>query len=134
MSALLNEVTTLPIADLDDEELLGEFADGPGLRGSKCDACATTMLGVRVVCSSCVSTDLGEVCLAREGNLYSFTRLHRKGTERTIGYVDLADNVRTLADIRDDGHELRPDMAVKLQVEDEQWFFIPDLESGNSNA
>lgn len=134
MSTLLNEVTTLPIADLDEEDLLGEFADGPGLRGSKCRACATTMLGVRVVCSSCVGADLEQVCLARVGNLYTFTRLQLKGTLRTIGYVDLPDKVRTLADIRDEGHELRPDMTVKLQVEDEQWFFVPDLESGTRNV
>lgn len=134
MSSTLETASTAPVPDLEAKDLLDRFDDGPGLAGTRCSACDKTMLGVRVVCSSCVGTDVHRVCLSRQGRLYTFTRLHLKGTVRTIGYVDLDNGVRTLADIREKGHELRPDLAVALGVEGEQWFFTPDPESGDNNV
>ena len=44
---------------------------------------------------------------------------------RPVGYVDLDDGVRTLADIREGGTPLRPDMRVELGTDGDDWFFAP---------
>ena len=114
-----------PVADLDSDSLLGSFPEGPRLAGTRCDQCGRLMIGTRVVCSSCVSRRVSRVALATDGVLYSFTRLH-VGVDgvRPIGYVDLDDGVRTLADIRETV-PLRPDMRVQLGVDGDEWFFAP---------
>lgn len=115
-----------PIADLETDGLLGTFPEGPRLVGTQCDRCGRTMIGTRVVCSSCVSREVSRVALPMTGVLYSFTRLHVGGDGvRVIGYVDLDDDVRTLADLREDSAPLEPDARVELGVEGEQWFFAP---------
>ena len=84
------------------------------------------MIGARVVCSSCVSREVSRVALPTTGTLYSFTRLHVGGEGvRPVGYVDLDDGVRTLADIREGKVPLRPDMRVELGVDGDDWFFAP---------
>jgi uncharacterized OB-fold protein len=84
------------------------------------------MIGTRVVCSSCVSRNVSRVALPTTGVLYSFTRLHVGGEGvRPIGYIDLDDNVRTLADIREDSTPLQPGIPVALGVEGDRWFFAP---------
>jgi uncharacterized OB-fold protein len=114
-----------PVADLESDSLLGSFPEGPRLVGTRCDDCGQLMIGTRVVCSSCVSRSVIRVPLAATGVLYSFTRLH-VGSEgvRPVGYVDLDDGVRTLADIRETA-PLRPDMRVALGVDGDDWFFAP---------
>ena len=42
-----------------------------------------------------------------------------------VGYVDLDDGVRTLADIREGTMPLRPDMRVELGLDGDDWFFAP---------
>lgn len=133
MSAITETGITVPISDLDEENLLGQFAEGPGLVGTRCSTCKGTMLGMRVVCSTCVSVDIERVRLSGEGKLYTFTRLHHKDVVRTIGYVDLEEGVRTLADIRQNGGDLEPGLGVQLSIEGAQWFFTPK-ESGDSNV
>jgi uncharacterized OB-fold protein len=115
-----------PIADLESDSLLGTFSEGPRLVGTKCEHCGRTMIGARVVCSSCVSRDVSRVALPTTGVLYSFTRLHVGGEGvRAIGYVDLDDDVRTLADLREDTAPLSPDIRVELGVDGDDWFFAP---------
>ena len=115
-----------PVADLDSDGLLGAFPEGRCLVGTRCDRCGRTMIGARVVCSSCVSRDVSRVALPATGTLYSFTRLHVGGEGvRPVGYVDLDDGVRTLADIREGTVPLRPDMRVELGVDGDDWFFAP---------
>ena len=84
------------------------------------------MLGSRVVCSTCVGQDVVRVSLPRSGTLYAFTRLH-VGSEgvRPLGYVDLDNGVRTLADLRETTEPLTPDMRVELEVDGDAWFFAP---------
>jgi uncharacterized OB-fold protein len=115
-----------PIADLESQSLLGAFPEGPRLVGTQCGPCSRTMIGTRVVCSSCVSRDVRRVALPTTGVLYSFTRLHVGGEGvRPIGYVDLDDDVRTLADLREGSTPLRPGDRVALVVDGDSWFFAP---------
>ena len=115
-----------PVADLASDGLLDTFPEGRRLVGTQCDQCGRTMIGARVVCSSCVSRDVSRVALPATGTLYSFTRLHVGGIGvRPVGYVDLDDGVRTLADIREGRVPLRPDMRVELGVDGDDWFFAP---------
>jgi uncharacterized OB-fold protein len=119
------------VADLDSDGLLGTFPEGRRLVGTRCGRCGRTMIGVRVVCSSCVSREVSRVALPATGVLYSFTRLHVSGEHRggegvrPVGYVDLDDGVRTLADIREGRVPLRLDMRVELGVDGNDWFFAP---------
>ncbi|MEY9853168.1 putative OB-fold protein [Leifsonia sp. EB41] len=116
----------LPIADLESDGLLAEFAEGPRLVGTRCDACGQLMIGSRIVCSTCVGTDVTRVALPTAGVLYSFTRLHVGGDGvRPLGYVDLDGDVRTLADLRENKVPLRPGMDVRLAVDGDAWFFTP---------
>lgn len=118
--ALVSQV----IPDMDEESLLGAFPEGARLIGTRCGNCGRTMIGTRIVCSTCVSTDVARVALPTTGVLYSFTRLH-VGTDgvRPLGYVDLDDDVRTLADIREGDIPLEPGIRVELGVEGDDWFF-----------
>jgi len=126
MTAKAEAAVSAPIADLESDSPLGTFPEGQRLVGTRCDQCGQTMLGARVVCSSCVSRAVSPVALPATGTLYSFTRLY-VGSEgvRPIGYVDLDGGVRTLADIREGTTPLRPDMRVELGVEGDDWFFAP---------
>lgn len=116
---------SVPIPDLESDSLLGTFPEGERLVGSRCDRCGRTMIGARVVCSSCVGREISRVPLPTTGVLYSFTRLHAKGQDvRPLGYVDL-DGVRTLADLRESSIPLQPGMRVELGVDGDSWFFVP---------
>jgi uncharacterized OB-fold protein len=114
------------IADLESDGLLGTFPEGRRLVGTQCENCGRTMIGSRIVCSSCVSRDVVRVALPTTGVLYSFTRLHvGAGGVRAIGYVDLDNGVRTLADLREPAGPLQPDQRVELTVHNDEWFFEP---------
>lgn len=126
MTDTTEAAVSVPVADLESDSLLGTFPEGRRLVGTRCGQCGRVMIGARVVCSSCVSRDVSQVALPATGILYSFTRLHvgRAGV-RPVGYVDLDDGVRTLADIREGGTPLRPDMRVELGTDGDDWFFAP---------
>ncbi|WP_280490014.1 Zn-ribbon domain-containing OB-fold protein [Nocardia carnea] len=126
------EATVSPIVDdLASDNPIGSFPEGPRLVGTRCDACGNTMVGTRVVCSACVGREVSVVALPDTGSLYSFTRLH-VGSEgvSAIGYIDLPGDVRTLADIRENGTPLRPDLPVCLVVDGDGWFFTPQDDHG----
>lgn len=126
MSVTPEAPVSAAIADLDSDDLLGTFPEGRRLVGTRCDDCGRTMIGARVVCSSCVSRAVSRVALPATGVLYSYTRVHVGGDGvRAIGYVDLDDDVRTLADLREDTVPLRPDTPVELGVDGDAWFFTP---------
>ncbi|MGI9825009.1 Zn-ribbon domain-containing OB-fold protein [Agromyces sp. Marseille-Q5079] len=119
-------IVSQPTPDLDGDGLLGTFPEGRRLVGTRCDSCGCTMIGARIVCSTCVGTEVSPTALSTTGVLYAFTRLHLGGaTVRPLGYVDLDDEVRTLADLREDGEPLRPGMRVVLGVDGDDWYFIP---------
>lgn len=119
------EAVSRPIADLENTSLLGDFPEGRRLVGTRCDACGLVMLDARIVCSSCVGTEVTRVALPTTGVLYSFTRLHVGGAGvRPLGYVDLDGDVRTLADLREDT-PLEPGMQVELGIDGDSWYFAP---------
>lgn len=119
-----------PIADLESTDLLGTFPEGKRLVGTRCTSCGRTMIGTRVVCSRCVSTDVERIALPTTGELYSFTRLHVGGEGvRPLGYVDLDDDVRTLTDLREDDVPLEPGIRVRLVVDGDDWAFARDADA-----
>ncbi|MFT4158308.1 MAG: OB-fold domain-containing protein [Microbacterium sp.] len=125
MTAKTEAQVSQPIADMETDSLLGDFPEGKRLVGTRCQRCGRTMIGSRVVCSSCVSRDVERVALPTTGVLYSFTRLHgRDGDVRPLGYVDLDHDVRTLTDLRETA-PLSPGMRVALGTEGDEWFFAP---------
>src|SRR5207302_7584728 len=81
-----------------------EHNERVNLVGMRCAHCDIKAFPAREVCSGCGRDDgLAEVELAPEGSLYTFSEVHvaPKGfaTPYVIGYVDLADGVRVLAQI-----------------------------------
>ncbi|MGO7983635.1 zinc ribbon domain-containing protein, partial [Rhizobium johnstonii] len=60
-------VVSRPVADLETDDLLGMFPEGPRLLGTRCDACGRTMIGARIVCSDCVGTEVTRVALPTTG-------------------------------------------------------------------
>ena len=125
MTSTTEAPVSLPIADLDSDGFLGQFAEGTRLVGTRCDACGRCMIGTRVVCSSCVSRDVQRIALPTTGVLYSFTRLHVGGDGvLPLGYVDLDDGVRTLAELRETA-PLLPGIRVALRVAGDDWYFEP---------
>lgn len=129
MTLQTEATVSVPIPDLESDSLLGDFPEGPRLVGTRCDRCGRTMIGARVVCSSCVSREVSRIALPTTGVLYSFTRLHVGGEGvRPIGYVDLDDGVRTLADIREGSTPLEPGIRVTLGADGNDWFFGPDAD------
>ncbi|GAA1967885.1 Zn-ribbon domain-containing OB-fold protein [Agromyces allii] len=125
-AARIEASVSLPVPDLDADGLVDLFDEGPRLVGTRCDACGRTMLGDRIVCSDCVGTAVTRVALPATGVLYAFTRLHVGAAGvRALGYVDLAGDVRTLADLREDGQPLQPGLAVEFAVDGDDWYFAP---------
>ncbi len=123
-AGLSAEGASLPIADLEDESSIDTFDEGIRLVGTLCDQCGKRMLGARVVCSACVSTEVSRVALQSTGTLYSFTTM-RVGADqpRVLGYVDLDDGVRTLTDLREGDVPLVPDARVELRTSGASWWF-----------
>ncbi|MCS5736072.1 Zn-ribbon domain-containing OB-fold protein [Herbiconiux daphne] len=126
MTTTTEALVSEPVPDLDSDSPLAAFPEGPRLVGTRCDVCGVTMIGSRVVCSSCVSREVSALALPTTGELYSFTRLHGRGGDiRPLGYVDLDGvGVRTLTDLRETS-PLVPGMRVELGVDGDDWFFAP---------
>lgn len=134
MSTTIEASVSLPIPDLDDDGLLATFPEGRRLIGTRCDDCGRTMLGARVVCSTCISRSVTRVALPATGVLYSFTRLHvGSGGVRVLGYVDLDDDVRTLANLIE-STPLEPGARVELAVDGDEWFFTGVSASGGRST
>ena len=103
------------IAEVDDSDplagaLLSEDAVARGrdgrwtLLGGACRSCGTRMFPRASVCPACMSEDVVEEEMPRDGSVYSFTVVH-VGPERwikpmTVGYVDLTNGARVFAHLR----------------------------------
>ncbi|MFH8249042.1 Zn-ribbon domain-containing OB-fold protein [Microbacterium sp. B2969] len=135
MTPMTSVAVPRPVADLDTDDLLGDFPEGRRLIGTQCDDCGRLMIGTRMVCSSCVGTEVTRVALPTTGVLYTFTRLH-VGSDgvRLLGYVDFDGDVRTLTDLREDAGALEPGTRVELAVDGDDWWFaaVPDAERTDS--
>lgn len=99
------------------------------LHGSRCRQCGARFFPSRQVCFECGGRDLASTLLGPDGTLYSFSTVHvasGRSTPYTIGYVDLDDGVRVLADIRQEPDRLWPDQRVVIVLaEDGAWAVAP---------
>ncbi len=84
-------------------ELVDVGPDGPGLVAGKCANCGALSFPKAVVCTECLSENIGAAELSKQGVLYSFSIVHQapKGwsVPYALGYVDLPEGVRVLAHI-----------------------------------
>jgi uncharacterized OB-fold protein len=91
---------------------------GLRLKGGACASCGALAFPKPGICSGCLSEDIEDAPLARDGVLYAFSVIHvgrRPDLPYAVGYVDLADSVRVFAELtRTDG--LRPDMKVAIEI------------------
>ncbi len=129
------EEILIPLSDLREVSALSGGVE-PRLAGSKCIQCAALMIGERIACSTCMSTEVVAVDLSASGRVYSWTRLHvMPGREGPVdfGYVDLNDGVRVLTELRL-GRDLVIDEPVTLAVGAAgEWFFV-EAEAGEQVA
>jgi len=111
------------------------------LRGSKCRACGTVILGKSVACQNCGSQDIEKIVLSRRGKIYSYTIIRYPplppyaGPEPfqpfAIAWVELPEGVRILSPlvgckIDESETDLKVDMNVELTVDK-----VCDDEEGN---
>jgi len=93
-------------------------ADGePGLAGSRCERCGALGYPARAACHRCAGTVLAPAALSPAGRLYSWSTVHVSASRPvpyTLGYVDLPEGVRVLAQVAGDPALLTPDCAVRL--------------------
>ncbi|ASO21693.1 pimeloyl-ACP methyl ester carboxylesterase/uncharacterized OB-fold protein [Actinoalloteichus hoggarensis] len=107
------------------------------LVGNRCTDCGRRFFPGRRLCFGCGGLALEEVLLPREGTLYSYTRVHVSSAPPpyTLGYVDLAEDVRVLARIEGPPDRLRSELPVRLCVtEDGDWSFAPIESGGDEHA
>lgn len=81
------------------DESIRIVEDGnPVLVGTKCNVCGFIVFPTRPFCRDCLSEDVTEVPLAREGKLRTYTVAHtgQEGFEPpyAFGFVDLPEGVR----------------------------------------
>lgn len=112
-----------PIPDLVAETHLISAGTGVALCGARCPGCGGLAFPFTPVCYRCGTEPGVRVALATSGVLYTYTTVHvssSRPTPYSIGYVDLDDGVRVLA-------ELRGDVAignrVRLETDQAAWYF-----------
>lgn len=124
------ETGPAPFNDMLSLDLRAEGADGPYLRGTRCARCGQLHAGERIVCSTCVSTDVEPCALASRGSVYTYTILGVGPTAPfTFAYVDLDDGVRILA------HLVTVDtpiigMPVRVEFDETGWIFTEATTEG----
>ncbi|WP_328393812.1 Zn-ribbon domain-containing OB-fold protein [Nocardia sp. NBC_00416] len=116
-----------PLPDL--EEIRALNPDGTELLGSRCDSCGSGFFPRRQLCFECGADALRDVELGHRGVLYSYSRVElssARPTPYTLGYVDLDNGVRVLADISVPEDLLVPDLPVALTTDPAgKWSFAP---------
>ena len=94
--------------------------DPPRLIGSRCAGCGITQFPARDFCPSCrAESGQDHVALSQRGVVFSYTVVHQSPGGRvpyTLAYVDLAEQVRVLAQLEDLNGDLRIGMPVKLKL------------------
>lgn len=101
-------------------EGLFEF-DPPRLIGSVCQDCHIRTFPAREFCPSCGSEHIeAGTSLAATGRLYSFTTVRQapsgRSTPYNLGYIDLDDNVRVMAQVEGDPGTLHIGMPLRLKL------------------
>lgn len=94
-----------PRVTRDSEEFWAFAADG-ALMLRTCNACKALMYYPRVLCTRCMSTDLGWVRASGRGQVYAFTFVHRAPTEAfradapyPVAIVELEEGPRLMSNI-----------------------------------
>ncbi|MBI4729967.1 MAG: Zn-ribbon domain-containing OB-fold protein [Acidobacteria bacterium] len=96
--------------------------EGTGhLIGTRCPTCGAHFFPPRAVCSRCLTEDLQTVGLSDAGTLYTFTVIHQSTPgfqiPYVLGYVDLPEGVRVLAQIGVAAEQARIGMPLDLSIE-----------------
>jgi uncharacterized OB-fold protein len=93
-------------------------AAGPYLLASRCRACGRTFYPRTGLCLDCLSSDIEERRLPRQGTLECFTTVQMPSINiappYSVGYVRLEDGVRVFAPIEADGRALAAGMVMRL--------------------
>jgi uncharacterized OB-fold protein len=97
------------------------FEDGkPVLVGSRCGHCGKVTFPFEGTCDRCLEANPEAFELPREGQLYSFTVVHTAPAGFTtpyhLGYVDLPNDVRVLAQLRPNEAPFAPGDQVELDI------------------
>lgn len=93
--------------------------DPPGLLGSRCPACGTSMFPAREFCPNCRGEDQPQpVVLKPHGHVHAFTVIHQapagRATPYVLALVDLVDQVRVMAQIDAPPDEVALGQSVSL--------------------
>ncbi len=88
------------------------------LKAGQCRQCKAYSFPRADVCASCLSEDVADAFLSEEGKLYSFSTIYKGPpgwiVPYTLGYVDLPEGVRVLANLDIPQEQLRVDLKVRL--------------------
>lgn len=120
-----------PLADL-AQPSTDEGAEPTSLLGGQCAACSATSYPRAYICPDCNGTDIEGVELPADGVLYSWTTVHISPTfptPYTLGYVDLSNGLRVLAQILAGSDPLACDLPVRFVRSDQSptgWGFAVD--------
>lgn len=92
--------------------------DTVSLVGMQCSHCGTKAFPARAVCSRCGAQEgLTAARLSPRGRLYTYTEVHAAPkdfpTPYVLGFVDLEDGVRVLAQVEGSAATLQPDQPVE---------------------
>lgn len=112
-----------PIPDLAAEGHLIEANGSTYLCGARCRSCASLTFPFTPVCHRCGSRQSERVALAPAGVLYTYSTVHvssSRPTPYSIGYVDLDDGVRVLAELRG---KLAIGERVHINTDQSSWYF-----------
>jgi uncharacterized OB-fold protein len=125
--------TPLPdLEALDAPMVLREGAEAR-LSGCRCEGCGAVHFPSRLICFECTSDRLVPHALGPGGTLYGWTTVRVSSSRPVpyaIGYVDLPDGVRVLADLTGDPEALRHDGPVRLVVDAAgEWSFTAEVEA-----
>lgn len=108
-------------------------AEDPTLIGSECRECGNVTFPKRSFCPECLSENVAETELSREGSLVSYTVVHAGGqvgfeTPYAFGFVELPEDVRLYSLLT--GWESSDDFDVGAPVEVEYGAIKPDEHTG----
>ncbi len=103
------------------EGLFRNSAEGPTLIGKRCAACGQVEFPGGKVCTKCLSEELAEIDLSREGELFCETTVHMRSANilppYQVGYVRLPEGLMLFTPLRPiEGCTLTAGAPVRLEL------------------